>query len=102
MAAVARTFDLQAVGGAAASLARRVTAVRRVFFLEEFGATEAMWRDYFARRLGAAKDDRVRSEATLKFDVGWSEYIFQGYAGHVATAIFLTGIPDDPSSLPHA
>jgi fumarate hydratase class I len=34
---------LQAVGGAAASLARRVTAVRRVFFLEEFGATEAMW-----------------------------------------------------------
>lgn len=34
---------LQAVGGAAASLARRVTAVRRVFFLKEFGATEAMW-----------------------------------------------------------
>lgn len=34
---------LQAVGGAAASLARRVIAVRRVFFLEEFGAAEAMW-----------------------------------------------------------
>ncbi len=34
---------LQAVGGAAASLARRVTSVRRVFFLEEFGAAEAMW-----------------------------------------------------------
>ncbi len=34
---------LQAVGGAAASLARRVTAVRRVFFIEEFGAAEAMW-----------------------------------------------------------
>ena len=34
---------LQAVGGAAASLAARVRAVRRVFFLDEFGATEAMW-----------------------------------------------------------
>jgi tartrate/fumarate subfamily iron-sulfur-dependent hydro-lyase beta chain len=34
---------LQAVGGAAALLAKRVTAVRRVFFLDEFGATEAMW-----------------------------------------------------------
>lgn len=34
---------LQVVGGAAASLARRITAVRRVFFLETFGATEAMW-----------------------------------------------------------
>jgi len=34
---------LQAVGGAAASLASRVTEARRVFFLETFGATEAMW-----------------------------------------------------------
>lgn len=34
---------LQVVGGAAASLARSVTAVQRVFFLEDFGATEAMW-----------------------------------------------------------
>lgn len=34
---------LQAVGGAAASLADRIRAVRGVHFLEEFGATEAMW-----------------------------------------------------------
>lgn len=34
---------LQAVGGAAASLAARIHAVRRVFFMSEFGATEAMW-----------------------------------------------------------
>jgi fumarate hydratase class I len=34
---------LQAVGGAAASLAERIRAVREVHFLEEFGATEAMW-----------------------------------------------------------
>jgi len=34
---------LQAVGGAAVSLAQRITAVRAVHFLEEFGATEALW-----------------------------------------------------------
>lgn len=35
---------LQATGGAAASLARRITAVRQVFFLDDFGTTEAMWQ----------------------------------------------------------
>lgn len=34
---------LQAVGGAAALLARRVRRVAGVHFLEEFGATEALW-----------------------------------------------------------
>lgn len=34
---------VQVVGGAAAWLARRVRRVGRVWFLEEFGATEAMW-----------------------------------------------------------
>ena len=34
---------LQAVGGAAVSLAERIRAVREVHFLNEFGATEALW-----------------------------------------------------------
>ena len=34
---------LQAVGGAAALIAQRVTRVAQVHFLEEFGATEALW-----------------------------------------------------------
>lgn len=34
---------LQAVGGAAVSLADCICGVRQVYFLEEFGATEAMW-----------------------------------------------------------
>lgn len=34
---------VQVAGGAAASLARCITEVRRFWFLEEFGATEAMW-----------------------------------------------------------
>ena len=34
---------LQAVGGAAVSLADRIRRVQQVHFLKEFGATEAMW-----------------------------------------------------------
>lgn len=34
---------IQVVGGAAAALARCVLQVRQVFFLSEFGATEALW-----------------------------------------------------------
>ena len=34
---------LQAVGGAAVAIAQRITAVRGVHFLQEFGSTEAMW-----------------------------------------------------------
>ncbi len=32
----------------------------------------------------------------------WNEYIFLGYANHNQKAIFLTGIPDMPTSLPHS
>jgi hypothetical protein len=32
----------------------------------------------------------------------WNEYIFCAYAGHRAGAVFLTGIPDNKESLPHA
>ena len=35
---------LQAAGGAATLLARRIKAVSGVWFLDEFGATEAMWK----------------------------------------------------------
>ena len=32
----------------------------------------------------------------------WNEFIFSAYTGHQREAIFLTGIPDVPESLPHA
>ncbi|MFO7936804.1 MAG: FumA C-terminus/TtdB family hydratase beta subunit [Kiritimatiellia bacterium] len=35
---------LQAAGGAAALLAQGISSVKGVWFLEEFGATEAMWK----------------------------------------------------------
>lgn len=31
----------------------------------------------------------------------WLEFVFQGYCAYEDDAIFLTGIPDDPASLPH-
>jgi hypothetical protein len=45
-----------------------------------------------------------RLAAVFKDDCGampWIEFIFQSYCGHEEDAIFLTGIPDDPASLPH-
>jgi hypothetical protein len=65
------------------------------------GSKEQEWLAYFERTLGAARGDATRSAAMLKYDVDWSEYIFAGYVGHVAEAIFLTGLPDVPASLPH-
>ena len=35
---------LQAVGGAAALLAKRIRRVEAVYFLDTFGATEALWQ----------------------------------------------------------
>ncbi len=65
------------------------------------GATEDEWRPYFARTLGSANGDASKTDSVLKFGIDWSEYIFAGYLGHTAQAIFLTGLPDVPSSLPH-
>ena len=30
----------------------------------------------------------------------WNEYVFQAYAGHTDTAVYLSGIPDRPDTLP--
>ena len=32
----------------------------------------------------------------------WNEYVFCAYSSHQREAIFLTGIPDMPQTLPHA
>ncbi len=65
------------------------------------GTTEQDWTAYFDRTLGVKKGDANETRAVLKYGIDWSEYIFAGYAGHVAEAIFLEGLPDVPSSLPH-
>jgi hypothetical protein len=45
-----------------------------------------------------------RLAAVFKDDCGampWLEFVFQGYSNFEENAIFLTGSPDDPASLPH-
>jgi len=66
------------------------------------GSKERDWLACLERTLGAARRDARRSTAMLKYEGDWSEYIFAGYVGHVAEAIFLTGLPDIPASLPHS
>ena len=65
------------------------------------GAREQDWAAYLDRTLGAARGDASKTTAALKYSIDWSEYIFAGYAGHVTEAIFLEGLPDVPTSLPH-
>ena len=46
-----------------------------------------------------------RLAAVFQEDCGalpWLEFIFQGYHSYRGETVFLTGIPDDPASLPHA
>jgi hypothetical protein len=64
-------------------------------------AGEQAWRAYLARTLKGAMTDPKKATTALKYGIDWSEYIFAGYAGHTSTAIFLTGLPDVPASLPH-
>ncbi len=50
-----------------------------------------------------ATEDRLA--AVFKEDCGampWIEYIFQGYHSYQIDAVYLTGLPDDPASLPHS
>ncbi|MDA0282743.1 MAG: SEC-C metal-binding domain-containing protein [Planctomycetota bacterium] len=45
-----------------------------------------------------------RLAAVFKDDRGvmpWMEFVFQGYRGYEEDVIFLTGIPNEPASLPH-
>jgi len=43
-------------------------------------------------------------EKLMKYGVNryyWNEFIFQGYANYTDNVVYLTGIPDQPHSLPH-
>jgi hypothetical protein len=65
------------------------------------GASEQDWLAYFERTLGEARGDVKKATFALKHTIDWSEFIFAGYVGHKAEAIFLEGLPDVPTSLPH-
>lgn len=58
-----------------------------------------IWSATTSRRTAAARAGSCG--LPLKDGIDGSEYIFASYAGHVGGAIFLGGLPDTPTSLPH-
>ena len=69
--------------------------------------SQADWVAYLERSLDTLTGHDLRSKLfqLLKYGRhtnGWNEFIFQGYAGCESSAVFLTGLPDVPKSLPHA
>lgn len=70
-------------------------------------STKDDWMQYLKRTLLKAdgNDDRERLHQLLKFGLStnyWNEFVFTAYHHHQAQAIFLAGIPDLKSTLPHA
>lgn len=66
------------------------------------------WIDFLNRSLakyGKTGDTATDLHEFLKYGPDkhyWLEFIMEGYAGHQKEAVFLTGIPDIKSTLPHA
>jgi len=61
------------------------------------------WIEYLGRA-GAATPPSAY-ERYMKFGphpTFWPEYVFQAYVNHRKEAVYLTGIPDRPRSLPHS
>jgi hypothetical protein len=80
-------------------------AVTTPYILMGFG--KADWTAYLSKSLIGltAPEKRRRLHEVLKYRRGpnfWSEYIFKAYLNHRPDAIFLTGLPDVPGSMPHA
>jgi len=71
------------------------------------GFGKADWTAFLSKSLIGltAPEKRRRLYDLLKYGRGtdfWSEFIFKAYHHHWPQAIFLTGLPDVPGSLPHA
>lgn len=70
---------------------------------------EDAWLAYFDRTLPLLGRDRAKAyEQLMKWGLGklgeryWMEYIFEAYANHSESTVFLKGLPDVASSRPHA
>jgi hypothetical protein len=75
------------------------------YILMGFG--KADWTAYLSKSLIGltAPEKRRRLHEILKYGREsnfWSEFIFKAYLNHRPDAIFLTGLPDVPGSMPHA
>jgi hypothetical protein len=70
------------------------------------GSTETDWIEYFRLQqilVGApGAEERLRRHMKYgKDDWYWCEFLFYGYVNHRSDAIFVTGSPDRPETLPH-
>jgi hypothetical protein len=70
---------------------------------------EAMIADYLNREIERVRDKRLHQMDPLTFIMKhgptpnhWNEYVMDGYSNFQSDAIFLTGVPDRPETLPHA
>jgi hypothetical protein len=75
------------------------------YVLMDFGKTD--WTAYLSKSLIGltAPEKRRRLHELLKYGREpdfWNEFVFKAYHHHRPDAIFLTGLPDVPGSLPHA
>ncbi len=69
--------------------------------------SKADWVTFLRRAMIAVRDTEERKSLArlLKFGTEpnyWNEFVFKGYRRHQHDAIFLAGIPDVKSTLPHA
>ena len=67
--------------------------------------SEETWLKYFDRSLPESTKNSTAYERHLKWGPSrryWNEFVLEAYAGHQHDAIFLSGVPDIPESLPHS
>ncbi|HEV2394762.1 MAG TPA: hypothetical protein VG146_20615 [Verrucomicrobiae bacterium] len=63
-----------------------------------------VWEKFFERQSVSTAGDHRSLRNYLKFGdwLGyWLEFIFQAFVGYTGNMILITGVPDDPASLPH-
>lgn len=66
---------------------------------------EGAWRAYFDRHLAGARDLLTAYAGLMKYGSGrhhWNDYVFEAYWNDMPGAIFLAGLPDDPTSRPQS
>jgi len=81
---------------------RSVTMGTPYVFLE---SSREVWESFFQRYLASGKGGNRSLQDYLKHGkkLGyWLEFIFQAITGYTGNMILLTGVPDNPASLPHA
>jgi len=62
-------------------------------------------RTFFQRHQASRSSGGRSLKEYLKYGKSlgyWLEFIFQAYAGYTGNMILVTGVPDDPASLPHS